>query len=288
MPAILAPLVAPSITIPRAIVHRTRGSTHGPITRLISPSDLGEVVKPFIFLDRFESPAGSTPAQFGMHPHSGIATLTYLIDGRGSYEDTTGEHGERGTLPIGGVEWMMAGGGVWHRGGAVDHHRVLGIQLWVSLPPELELAPAYSRYFDPKDIPNVGPARVLLGSYGGKSSPIPAPSDMSYVGVHLRAGQSWRFEPPMGHSVGWAALAEGALSAPATLSTGELVVFEQGDRAIEFEAVEDSIFVVGSAVPSPHEMHMGSYSVHTSAEALERGERGIRERGRLLREQGRL
>ena len=49
--------------------------------------------------------------QFGMPPHSGIATLTYLIHGQAKYEDTTGEHGARGTLPTGGVEWMMAGGG---------------------------------------------------------------------------------------------------------------------------------------------------------------------------------
>ena len=69
----------------RTLVHRTRGSAHGPITRLVSPGDLGEVLKPFIFLDRFESPAGGRPPQFGMHPHSGIATLTYLMDGRVNY-----------------------------------------------------------------------------------------------------------------------------------------------------------------------------------------------------------
>lgn len=94
------------------IIHRTRGSSHGPITRLVSPGDLGEVIKPFIFLDRFESPAGGQAPQFGMHPHSGIATLTYLIEGRVNYEDTTGNEGARGVLPQGGVEWMMAGGGV--------------------------------------------------------------------------------------------------------------------------------------------------------------------------------
>ena len=85
------------------MVQHTRGSSHGPITRLVSPSDLGQVLKPFIFLDRFEVPAGGQPPQFGMHPHSGIATLTYLIHGQADYEDTTGEHGARGTLPTGGV-----------------------------------------------------------------------------------------------------------------------------------------------------------------------------------------
>jgi redox-sensitive bicupin YhaK (pirin superfamily) len=276
------------IAAPRAIVHHTRGSTHGPITRLFSPGDLGLQLKPFIFLDLLESPAGSQMPQFGMHPHSGIATLTYLIDGRGTYEDTTGEHGERGILPTGGVEWMMAGGGVWHRGGPADSQRVLGFQLWVAMPPELELANAYSRYLDPKDIPHAGAARVLLGSYQGLASPIPAPSDMTYLGVHLKAGQAWRFEQPAAHSLAWAAIGEGALRTPHALRTGDMVVFDQTSQAIEFEALEDTVFVIGSAVPHPHEMHMGSYSVHTSAEALQRGERGIRERGQLLRQQGRM
>ena len=175
MEATLAPLPT------RSIVHQTRGSTHGPITRLVSPGDLGEVLKPFIFLDRFEVAAGGQPPRFGMHPHSGIATLTYLIAGQTAYEDTTGEDGARGVLPQGGVEWMMAGGGVWHTG-TLDHNaRVLGFQLWVAMPPALELAEAHSIYLGPESVPHVGPARVLLGSYGGQTSPIPAPSDMTYL-----------------------------------------------------------------------------------------------------------
>jgi redox-sensitive bicupin YhaK (pirin superfamily) len=292
MSAVLAssrdPSLSQNLSAPRAITHRTRGSAHGPITRLVSPGDLGEVLKPFIFLDRFESPASGQPPQFGMHPHSGIATLTYLIDGRTNYEDTTGEQGERGTLPTGGVEWMMAGGGVWHRGGPADRDRVLGFQLWVAMPPALELATAYSRYLDPKDIPHAGPARVLLGSYGGRTSPFPAPSDMTYLGVHLSAGQTWRFEPPAGHSVAWMAVGEGTLKAPASLRTGDLAIFEEGGQGIDFEAQEDTVLVMGSAVPHPHALHTGYYSVHTSAEALERGERGIRERQQLLKQQGRM
>lgn len=163
------------------IVHRTRGSTHGAITRLVSPGDLGEVLKPFIFLDRFEVPAGGQPPRFGMHPHSGIATLTYLMSGQTAYEDTTGEHGAKGVLPNGGVEWMMAGGGVWHTGAPDNTERVLGFQLWVAMPPEHELAEAHSIYLGPEGVPHVGPARVLLGAYEGAVSPIPAPSDMTYL-----------------------------------------------------------------------------------------------------------
>jgi hypothetical protein len=59
---------------PRQIVHWTRGQRHGPITRLMSPSDLGQSLKPFVFLDLFDT-EGTSFSGMGLHPHSGIATL---------------------------------------------------------------------------------------------------------------------------------------------------------------------------------------------------------------------
>jgi redox-sensitive bicupin YhaK (pirin superfamily) len=146
----------------RAIVYRTLGSKHGPITRLMSPSDLGEQLKPFVFLDHFEAESSSFGG-FGMHPHSGIATLTWMMQGSASYEDTTGKEG---LLPEGGVEWMQAGGGVWHSSSPTAGTAMRGFQLWVALPPAFENAAAYSSYMAPEAIPQIGPARVLLGQYG--------------------------------------------------------------------------------------------------------------------------
>src|SRR5438034_10800566 len=97
----------------RRIVHRTRGLRHGPVTRLVSPSDIGELIKPFVFLDHAEVAPRPEPL-FGIHPHSGIATLTVVLRGGMTYEDTTGK---KGSVPTGGLEWMKAGSGVWHDGG---------------------------------------------------------------------------------------------------------------------------------------------------------------------------
>ena len=65
----------------RQIIRRTRGLRHGPITRLMSPGDLGEALKPFVFLDLFDMEKASFPG-FGLHPHSGITTVTHLFEGR--------------------------------------------------------------------------------------------------------------------------------------------------------------------------------------------------------------
>lgn len=276
---------ATATTTTRAIAYRTRGSMHGPITRLVSPGDVGEWIKPFVFLDLFASDSPEDFRGFGMHPHSGIATLTYLMAGDMSYEDTTGKSG---TLHAGSVEWMRAGNGVWHTGAPMGDAPSLGFQLWVALPAALENAPALSQYLAAQEIPQTGPARVLLGSYGAVHSPIEAPSPMTYLAVQLRDGEHWRYVPPAGHTVAWVAVAAGALDAGAAVDTGELAVFEESNGAIDFTARGDAHFVLGSAVKHPHELVMGRYSVHTSREALAQGEAEIRRIGAQLRQEKRL
>lgn len=276
----------------RAIVYRTMGSKHGPITRLMSPSDLGEHLKPFVFLDHFEAES-SNFAGFGMHPHSGIATLTWMMQGSASYEDTTGK---QGVLPEGGVEWMQAGGGVWHSSSPTSGIAMRGFQLWVALPPAFENAAAYSSYMAPEAIVQDGPARILLGQYGNAKSTVAPPSDMNYLAVNLKAGESWTYLPPAGHAVAWAALSRGAVSVgelfDAPVAAGELVVFDQSAGGIRFKALESSEagaeFVLGSAVPHAHELVLGRYSVHTSPAALQQGEATIKQMGVALAAQRRL
>src|SRR3984893_8990289 len=94
----------------REIVARTRGSSHGPITRLVSPSDLGQAIKPFVFLDYFDiDPTRMPPIGFPLH--AGIDTRTVGLEGQLSYREPSGSEG---IIDGDGVEWMHAGGGVWH------------------------------------------------------------------------------------------------------------------------------------------------------------------------------
>ena len=267
----------------RAVVHRTRGSRQGPITRLFSPGDLGEWLKPFVFLDLFAFQAAPGHKGFGMHPHSGIATLTFMAEGSVRYEDTTGE---KGVLPEGGVEWMRAGNGVWHTGAPLGDSPVGGFQLWIALPAAEENAPAQSLYLAPTHVPQAGPARVLLGSYAGAASKIPAPASMNYLAVRLGDGERWRYVPPAGHTVAWVAINQGQLDtgdrSGGPVATGELAVFEESGVAIDFMAHGETAFVLGSAVKHPHALVTGYYSVHTSPEALEQGEAEIRRIGARL------
>jgi redox-sensitive bicupin YhaK (pirin superfamily) len=269
---------------PRGIAHRTRGQPHGSIVRLVSPSDIGELIKPFVFLDFFEADPAHAPA-FGFHPHSGIATLTLLLNGQLWYEEITGV---KGVIAPGGIEWMRAGGGVWHTGGAVGTERIKGYQLWVALPPDLENGPTQSQYLGSEEFQSHGPARVILGRHGNAASKVTAPETMNYLDVRLKAGERWRYEPPHNHSVAWIAVHQGSVTTPDEVTKGELAVFEESSNAIEFEAHDDAGFILGSAIKHPHDLVLGYYSVHTSPDALERGEANIARIGRQLNAAGRL
>src|SRR6266851_7926679 len=216
------------------IARRTRGQNHGPITRLMSPSDFGRLLKPFVFLDLIDN-QGKPFSGFGLHPHSGIATLTYVAEGSVRYEDT---NGATGLLRAGGIEWMRAGGGVWHGGGAGEPGRTRGFQLWVALPPELELGPSESVYQAPEVIPHDGPSLVLLGSYGTATSAIKTPSPMTYLAVRLKAGERWSYHPPAEHTVLWTVVGRGSVLVPDEMQQGELVAFRPSNAAIEFEAFD--------------------------------------------------
>ena len=268
----------------RRIVLRTLGHVHGPVTRLVSPADIGELIKPFVFLDHFDfTPAGRP--MFPMHPHSGIATLTVLLSGRMHYEDTTGASGE---LAAGSVEWFQAAGGAWHDASPVDTTRFHGYQVWVALPPGLENAPPQSQYLPPAEVPRSGPVRVVLGRHGDLASPVLAPEGVELLHVELAGGERWRYAPPPGHAVAWTHVNRGALLTAGARLQDELAVFGESTAAIEFEAEGDTDFIVASAVPHRHDLVLGHYSVHTGAAALRRGETEIARIGRTLRSSGRI
>jgi len=254
----------------RRIALSTRGRRHGPITRLVSPSDIGELIKPFVFLDHAEVAPRPEPL-FGIHPHSGIATLTVVLRGGLAYEDTTGK---KGSVPTGGLEWMKAGNGVWHDGGPT--------------PGEPLRASPESQYIPPDAVQEDGPVRVILGRHGRARSPIRAPAGINYFHVRLTDGQRWRYAPPEGHTVGWLAVDQGDLRSPAPIREGELAVFEESGGAIELEADGDTLFVLGSAIKHPYPLVLGYYSVHTNSAALAQGEAEINRIGQRLRAAGRL
>lgn len=266
------------LTEPRRVVTRTAGTRHGAITRLVSPGDLGQVIKPFVFLDDYAFPAEANTL-FGMHPHSGIATLTLALKGKVWINDTVGTDA---LLQAGDVEWMRASGGAWHQSAGQDNESIAGLQLWLALPPHQESTSPDSAHVPAEAIPQIGPASLLLGRYQGVHGPVPYDEGVNTLHVQLDANETWTYVPPAGHSVAWVYVYRGQLKTGSEVIERQLAVFQNGEQAIRFTADEPVGFVLGSAVPHRHDLILGPYSVHTSRDALTRGFKEINRIGASL------
>lgn len=257
----------------RKIVKQKLISGNSIVDRLMSPNDFGEHVKPFVFLDRFDVPP-SDESEIerdlikNLHPHSGISTVTVLLEGKMYFVDSAGR---QGTLKEKGVEYMQAGNGVWHTGSLYGDKNVKGFQLWLALPPHLENHDAHSTYLGPDEVKSYGPARIILGEYHGVKSTISYPTNLTYLHVKLKKGERWSFEPKSDHDVAWVALFDGELESEVFSLKGGIHVFEEGNENIPFKAIKDTEFVIASSSKHPHPLFLGPHSVHTNEYSLREG-----------------
>lgn len=266
----------------RVIKYKTKGKNLGYITSFVKPGHLAEEIKPFIFLNDLNAPANTPKGLFSWHPHSGIATVSVLLQGELWAEETTGQ---RYNLKEGSLEVMVSGGGVWHTGDLYDYE-TKGYQIWVALPPELEEIEAVSYYLQKEDIPSVENTRVLLGSYKDARSKVRQLHNLSLLDVQIEKGASWTFTPPEKHDVLWVAVYEGELDANSILSKGEVIIYEESNLPVNFKANTKSRIIVGSAVKSKDAIIASRSSVHTNEAALKRSQERIQNKYEELKKEG--
>ncbi len=140
------------------------------LVRVLGP-DTTRDFDPFLMLDAFDSryPADYTRG-FPWHPHRGIETVTYLIEGDIEHCDSLGN---KGHILDGGCQWMTAGSGIIHQEMPLAHPRMLGLQLWINLPRKDKWVPPQYRDIKAAMIPKVdetaGTVGVISGAYGQTS-----------------------------------------------------------------------------------------------------------------------
>jgi hypothetical protein len=160
---------------------------------------------PFFLFDHFgsENPDDYL-AGFPMHPHRGIETVTYMLDGDVSHRDSLGNSG---TIGPGDVQWMTAGRGIMHE--EMPHagpKRLDGFQIWVNLPRTLKMTAPRYQDVPSASIPEValaggGTARVIAGAVNGVSGAVrEIHADPTYLDVALAPGQSFEQPVPTGHT----------------------------------------------------------------------------------------
>jgi redox-sensitive bicupin YhaK (pirin superfamily) len=147
-----------------------------PVRRAL-PDAARKAVGPWVFLDHFGPVrAGVEGDGVGPHPHAGIETVTYLLEGRNEHRDSAGH---TGIVSAGGAQWMTAGRGIVHAerplpgpdGAAIVH----GIQLWTSLPRALKMMPPRYQRLEADAIATArlpgASLRVVAGEVSGTRGP---------------------------------------------------------------------------------------------------------------------
>jgi redox-sensitive bicupin YhaK (pirin superfamily) len=173
-----------------------RQTTDGAGVRLIRVFAQNEAREfdPFLMLDAFDS---QNPADyikgFPMHPHRGIETVTYLIQGRIEHGDSLGN---RGVIQGGECQWMTSGSGILHEEMPQPSGRLFGVQLWLNLPAKDKMTqPAYNGITE-SDIPAVeafgARVRIIAGKYEGVQGAFEGHYVRPlFLDVSLDAGASW-------------------------------------------------------------------------------------------------
>lgn len=138
---------------------------------------------------------------FSPHPHRGIETVTYVIEGKLRHKDS---NGGQGVLNPGDVQWMTAGRGVLHLEDPLPGETVHSLQLWVNLPKEKKLTEPRYQDLRSADMPvrqeEGSTIRVFSGASGEVKSDTKNNVPVTFVEIVLEAGASVKHDLPGGYN----------------------------------------------------------------------------------------
>ncbi len=155
------------------------------VGRLI-PFRQKRMVGPFIFIDHMGPATIEANQSLDVlpHPHIGLSTLTYLLDGSILHRDSLGNELE---ITPGAINWMTAGKGVVHSERTPEHlipqvKKLHGLQIWVALPKDLEDMEPNFYHIEEKNVPvwndNGISYKLVAGEVGNHKSPVPVYSKL--------------------------------------------------------------------------------------------------------------
>lgn len=235
-------------TMEKSIV-TTYGGTNARVGEMLvnrmMPNRYIEAVGPFVFLDHIypyvigqqepEQPTG----EFA-HPHRGIATFSYVFNGRLEHFDSKGHHGIVGA---GGAQWMKAGNGIVHdempSPGLPQENGIFhSLQFWINLQPATKEEPAEylnipHEDFTQVELPdNAGTLKVLIGMCGDHDSPVKTDSTQFLYHIRLNPKSSYTLETKAGLEYAAFVPAQEVSINQMPAVNSEIVVFDHGNGSI--------------------------------------------------------
>ena len=249
------------------------------LRRSISPSRTN-LFDPFLLFDHFafNDPIEGPIRGFPMHPHRGIETVTYILEGSVNHRDSLGN---AGLIGPGDVQWMTSGRGILHeemprRG---PQGNIYGFQLWVNLPAALKMSQPRYQEVSAESIPTVrqngATIRIVAGEVAGVSGPVTEiAANPIYMDVQLEPGASFVQAIPAGHTAvayvfeGWGDFGLDADGQGQRVEGVRMIVFGDGEE-LKVQAAPDSpvrfMLMAGAPFLEPI-VPYGPFVMNTTAE----------------------
>ena len=247
------------------------------VGRLI-PFRKKRMVGPFIFIDHM-GPTTLGPNKYmdvDQHPHIGLATLTYLLEGKITHEDSIGTHQ---VIEPGSVNWMVAGKGCTHTERTPQTSRdqkevftMHGYQIWIALPKELEDIDPEFHHIEASVLPKWSDQEakytLVAGQAFNKTSPVPVHSDLFMIAINTTTKHTFTAKGNVNGEIGICIVSGSINACNEVISAGNMLVSKVEDVCtIEIEA--NSHILIFGGQPFPEERYIFWNFVSHSKEKIE-------------------
>ena len=231
---------------------------------------------PFLMLDEFgsnnkEDYVGGFPP----HPHRGIETVTYMLQGEFEHEDSTGA---KGRMSSGDVQWMKTGSGIIHSEmPAMSEGRLHGFQLWINMPAKLKMSKPDYIYIDSNKMSihkdDDKTIKVIAGKFNNVEGPVKGHNvEPIYFDVELNKNKIFNFKLPSTHN-SFIYLINGEIKVGENkhdkVKDSTLILLSKGEN-LSVNAKSNTKFLVISGKPINEEIARGGpFVMNTKAEILQ-------------------
>lgn len=235
-----------------------------PIADLITyspiPTRTLDQIDPFLFLNHHGPqvyPPNNNGLPFGPHPHRGMETVTFIIDGDIAHHDSGGH---TSVINSGGVQWMTAGKGLIHAEVSSEQFKKAGgkleiLQLWLNLPARLKMTTPKYIGLQAENIPNITldngniTLHLVSGEYQGQQGAFETLTAIFLSTIEFKSGSQLQLHIPSGHNI-FCYIIRGQLNINhKSVAALHLVEFNNDGEELNIQAEKDSILLFGHAEP---------------------------------------
>ena len=235
-----------------------------------------DYIDPFLMLDEFGSEnKDDYVAGFPPHPHRGIETVTYMLNGEFEHQDSTGA---KGKMSPGDVQWMKTGRGIIHSEmPAMSGGKLLGFQLWINMPAKLKKNKPEYNYIKGNELGVHKDSEKIVKVIAGKYENVEGPEKNHnvkpiYFHIVLNEDKEFSCDVPNGHN-SFIYVLKGELKIGeknhSKINDSNLILLERGDRlAVKAIKKTEFLFIAGKPIGEPI-ARGGPFVMNTKAEILE-------------------